>query len=245
MGDDRPIGMFDSGFGGLTVARAVIDLLPGEDLVYVGDTGRYPYGPRPPRRGARLRPPDHSAPGRRGTTSSCVVVACNTAAAAALDELRPAFDVPVVGVIEPGVRALVQATRDGAGRRDRHGRHDRLGRLPARGRGDGRRVELTCAACPGFVEFVERGETHERPGARARRAAAGADASTRRSTRCCSAAPTTRTWPARSATSWAATSCSCRRPTRRRSRCGPSCTSSDLAAPLAPDAPRRTASLLR
>ena len=45
--DDRPIGMFDSGFGGLTVARAVIDLLPGEDLVYVGDTGRYPYGPRP------------------------------------------------------------------------------------------------------------------------------------------------------------------------------------------------------
>ncbi|MFI5342566.1 MAG: glutamate racemase, partial [Candidatus Methylomirabilales bacterium] len=45
--DDRPIGMFDSGFGGLTVARAVIDLLPSEDLVYVGDTGRYPYGPRP------------------------------------------------------------------------------------------------------------------------------------------------------------------------------------------------------
>ena len=47
--DRRPIGMFDSGFGGLTVARAVIDLLPGEDVVYIGDTGRYPYGPRPQR----------------------------------------------------------------------------------------------------------------------------------------------------------------------------------------------------
>ena len=57
--DDRPIGMFDSGFGGLTVARALIDLLPAEHLVYLGDTGRYPYGPRAARRGARLRRADH------------------------------------------------------------------------------------------------------------------------------------------------------------------------------------------
>ena len=63
--DDRPIGMFDSGFGGLTVARAVIDLLPDEDLVYVGDTGRYPYGPRPLDEVARLRPPDQPPPRRR------------------------------------------------------------------------------------------------------------------------------------------------------------------------------------
>ena len=67
--DDRPIGMFDSGFGGLTVARAVIDLLPSEDLVYIGDTGRYPYGPRPLGRGPELRASDHRRAGARTTTS--------------------------------------------------------------------------------------------------------------------------------------------------------------------------------
>src|SRR5579885_1711387 len=93
--DDRPIGMFDSGFGGLTVARAVIDLLPAEDLVYIGDTGRYPYGPRPldeVRRFAHQL--TRSLVEDEGV--KLVVVACNTAAAAALDELRFSFDVPVV-----------------------------------------------------------------------------------------------------------------------------------------------------
>ena len=80
----RPIGMFDSGFGGLTVARAVIDLLPAENLVYIGDTGRYPYGPRPQdevrqfaRELAWSLVKQHEA--------KAVVVACNTASAAALD----------------------------------------------------------------------------------------------------------------------------------------------------------------
>jgi glutamate racemase len=110
--DDRPIGMFDSGFGGLTVARAVIDLLPAEDLVYVGDTGRYPYGPRPL---PQVREFAHQI----ATTLvdefgvKLLVVACNTAAAAALDELRFSFDVPIVGVIAPGARALVSVTRNG------------------------------------------------------------------------------------------------------------------------------------
>src|SRR3954463_3137287 len=91
----RPIGMFDSGFGGLTVARAVIDLLPAENLVYVGDTGRYPYGPRDQDevRGfaieiSRFLVDEHDV--------KMVVVACNTAAAAALDELQAMLDVPVV-----------------------------------------------------------------------------------------------------------------------------------------------------
>ena len=89
MSDDRPIGMFDSGFGGLTVARAVIDLLPDEDLVYVGDSGRYPYGPRPRDevRGfahqiTRFLVDEHDV--------KMVIVACNTAEAAAFDELRAA-----------------------------------------------------------------------------------------------------------------------------------------------------------
>ncbi|MCU1463584.1 MAG: Glutamate racemase [Acidimicrobiales bacterium] len=155
--DDRPIGVFDSGFGGLTVARAMIDLLPGEDLVYFGDTGRYPYGPQPLDRVREYA--------RQITTVlveqhdvKMVVVACNTAAAAALDLLRFEHDVPVIGVIDPGVRAAVTVTRNG--------RIGVIGTVGTIGSGAYQRavrsmrapVELTCTACPGFVEFVERGE---------------------------------------------------------------------------------------
>lgn len=158
--DDRPIGMFDSGFGGLTVARALIDLLPDEDLVYVGDTARYPYGPRPlpeVTRFARqiteklLR--DHDV--------KMVVVACNTAAAAALDALRFDFDIPLIGVIDPGLRAALTVTTTrrvaviGTVGTIASGAYQRAARTMARSAP----IELTCAACPGFVEFVERDET--------------------------------------------------------------------------------------
>jgi len=156
--DDRPIGVFDSGFGGLTVVRALLDLVPGEDLVYVGDTGRYPYGPRPldevrsyARQIARLLVEDHGV--------KMLVVACNTASAAALDLLRFELDVPVVGVIDPGVRAAVQATRNG-----RLGVIGTVGTISSGAyqrsvRAQRSPVALVCAACPGFVEFVERGDT--------------------------------------------------------------------------------------
>jgi glutamate racemase len=149
--------MFDSGFGGLTVARAVIDLLPDEDLVYLGDTGRYPYGPRPldEVRGfaheiTKMLVEQHDA--------KLIVVACNTAAAAALTELQDVTPVPVLGVIEPGVRALVTATRTG-----RVGVIGTVGTIAsgayqAAVLAAGVDVDLTCAACPGFVEFVERGD---------------------------------------------------------------------------------------
>lgn len=150
--------MFDSGFGGLTVARAVIDLLPDEDLVYVGDTGRYPYGPRQldEVRGfanqiGRYLVDEHDV--------KVLIVACNTAAAAGLEELQEQFDVPVIGVIDPGVRSLVAATRSG--------NVGVIGTVGTIGSGAYQRAvavadpaaKLTCAACPGFVEFVERGET--------------------------------------------------------------------------------------
>ena len=156
--DDRPIGVFDSGFGGLTVVRALLDLVPGEDIVYLGDTGRYPYGPRPldevcgyARQIARLLLDEHDV--------KMLVVACNTASAAALDLLRFELDVPVVGVIDPGVRAAVQATRNG--------RLGVIGTVGTISSGAYQRsvsaqrvpVTLACAACPGFVEFVERGDT--------------------------------------------------------------------------------------
>jgi glutamate racemase len=158
--DDRPIGMFDSGFGGLTVARAVIDLLPAEDVVYVGDTGRYPYGPRDQR---EVREFAHQIGGFlvREHDVKMVIVACNTAAAAGLASLEQELPVPVVSVIEPGARSLVKATRSG-----KVGVIGTVGtiasgayqRAVAAAATDGP-VELTCAACPGFVEFVERGQT--------------------------------------------------------------------------------------
>ena len=111
--DARPIGIFDSGFGGLTVSRAVIDLLPGEDTVYFGDTGRYPYGPRELDEVAGFAHEiaahlvaDHDV--------KFLIVACNTASAAVdLRELETAIGVPVVGVIDPGARALVEVTETG------------------------------------------------------------------------------------------------------------------------------------
>ena len=157
-GDDRPVGMFDSGFGGLSVARALIDLAPNEDLVYVGDTGRYPYGPRPL---SEVR--DYSLQIAEWLTTEIgvklIVVACNTASAAALDLLQSKIDVPVIGVIEPGARALLKATKSG-----RVGVIGTVGTISSGAYqktvsdlSDG--INLACAACPGFVEFVERGET--------------------------------------------------------------------------------------
>ena len=102
--------MFDSGFGGLTVARAVIDLLPAEDLVYIGDTGRYPYGPRPQDE-VRVFARELAWSLVKDFDAKAVIVACNTAAAAAWASWPRSSPVPVLEVIEPGARALVQATR--------------------------------------------------------------------------------------------------------------------------------------
>ncbi len=154
--------MFDSGFGGLTVARALIDLLPGEDLVYIGDTGRYPYGPKPPADVRRYANElawslvkDHEV--------KALVVACNTAAASGLDDLRADLPVPVLDVVGPGASSLVATTSSG-----RVGVIGTVGTIASgayvRAVADaaalaGVDVRLESAACPGFVEFVERGLT--------------------------------------------------------------------------------------
>ena len=150
--------MFDSGFGGLTVARALIDLAPHEELVYVGDTGRYPYGPREL---DEVR--SFAVQIARWLVDEIdvklIVVACNTASAAGLDALRALLPVPVVGVIDPGVRALAKATRNrrvgvvGTVGTIRSGAYQRAIEAVAVP------LELVPASCPGFVEFVERGET--------------------------------------------------------------------------------------
>jgi glutamate racemase len=155
--DPRPIGVFDSGVGGLTVVRAIVDLLPGEPILYLGDNGRFPYGPRPVEqiRGFALEIAAELV--RRDV--KMLVVACNSIEVAAIADVVDAHGVPVVGVIDPGVRAAVRATRNG-----------RVGMIGtkatvASGAYDravaaiGAPVRLFSAACPAFVEHVERGDT--------------------------------------------------------------------------------------
>jgi len=155
--DDRPIGVFDSGFGGLTVARALIDLLPEERLIYIGDTGRYPYGNKPL---DDVRAYSHEITQWliEQHDVKLIVVACNTASAAALEELQASYETPIVGVIDAGVASLLKVSES-----------NHVGVIGTVGTiGSGayqsavanvdESVRLTCAACPGFVEFVERGE---------------------------------------------------------------------------------------
>ncbi len=154
--DARPIGVFDSGLGGLTVARALLDLLPGEHLLYFGDTGRFPYGPKPA--DDVLKYSLEIVDVLLARDVKMVVVACNSAAAAALDHLRHHLDIPVIGVIEPGVRAAQRATTTGrvgvigTVGTIASGAYQRAAAALAPG------LELHCAACPGFVEFVEAGD---------------------------------------------------------------------------------------
>jgi glutamate racemase len=109
-GDSRPIGIFDSGIGGLTVAKRIFELLPNENVIYFGDTARYPYGPRSKRivRGFSFQNTDFLL----GKRVKLVVVACNTASAVALDVLRRQYEIPMIGVVEPGARGALRATRN-------------------------------------------------------------------------------------------------------------------------------------
>lgn len=106
-----PLGVFDSGIGGLTVARALFERLPQESVIYFGDTARVPYGPKSPETVRRYSREILGYLLHRGVKT--VVVACNTSTAHALDDLRAHAPVPVVGVIDPGARAAVAATASG------------------------------------------------------------------------------------------------------------------------------------
>ena len=151
-----PIGIFDSGVGGLTVARAVIDQLPNESILYLGDTARTPYGPRPLAevRAFSLELLDRLV--EQGVKA--LVIACNTASAAMLRDARERYDLPVVEVIQPAVRRAVSATRSGkigvigtATTIESRAYLDSFAAAP--------HLEITSVACPLFVEFVERGQT--------------------------------------------------------------------------------------
>ncbi|GLW05034.1 glutamate racemase [Microtetraspora sp. NBRC 13810] len=150
------IGIFDSGVGGLTVARAIIDQLPHESILYVADTARQPYGPRriAEVRAFALEVMDHLVE----HDVKMLVIACNSASAAVLRDARERYGVPVVEVIQPATRRAVQATRNG-----------RVGVIATRATIESMayddafaaapHVSLTGVAAPRLVEFVERGET--------------------------------------------------------------------------------------
>jgi glutamate racemase len=155
---DAPLGIFDSGVGGLTVARAVLDQLPAEKVVYVGDTAHQPYGPR---RIADVRSlaldvmdalvSEHSV--------KLLIIACNSASAACLRDARERYDIGVVEVIQPAVRRAVAATRNG-----KIGVIGTQSTISSRAYDDAfaaaPHVELTTVSCPDFVAYVEAGDTN-------------------------------------------------------------------------------------
>ena len=150
-----PIGVFDSGIGGLTVAHEIIRQLPHESVVYFGDTARVPYGPKSPDTVRRYS--QEIAAFLRDQGVKTLVVACNTATAHALATLRQSFDMPVIGVINPGARAAVAASRRGhigvigTVGTIKSGAYERAIR---RVNPD---VQITARACPLFVPLVEEG----------------------------------------------------------------------------------------
>lgn len=155
MSSDRPVGVFDSGIGGLTVAHEILRQLPEERLIYFGDTARVPYGPKSPDTVCRYS--REITQFLRGQDVKAIVVACNTATAHALPVLRDELPVPVIGVVEPGARAAVRASGGGhigvigtAGT-VRSGAYERAIReLDADAR-------ITARACPLLVPLVEEG----------------------------------------------------------------------------------------
>lgn len=153
--DNRPIGVFDSGVGGLTVLREIINVVPNESIIYFGDTARFPYGPR------NLAEVRHFAFKIAEFLSNCevklIVVACNTSTAAALEDLRKEFDIPIIGVIEPGARTAavntiknkvgVIATKGTVASRDYESEVKRIN--PD--------INVYQVAAPLLVEYIERG----------------------------------------------------------------------------------------
>jgi glutamate racemase len=159
IGASAPIGVFDSGLGGLTVARAILRHLPHESLIYVGDTARVPYGPKSPETVRRYARQIGEWLVEQGV--KCLVVACNTATAHALESLREALPVPVVGVIAPGARAAVRTSARGTigviatSGTIASGAYARA--LQDAAHTGAHSLELHAVACPLFVPLVEEG----------------------------------------------------------------------------------------
>ncbi|MGG3888662.1 glutamate racemase [Metabacillus fastidiosus] len=157
----RPIGVIDSGVGGLTVAKEIIRQLPKEEIIYLGDTARCPYGPRPIEEVRKFtwELTDYLL---KNHHIKMLVIACNTATAIALQEIQEAVDIPVVGVIVPGARTAIKITKN-----------EHVGVIGTENTIESRayeealkllndRLTVESLACPKFVPLVESGEYEER-----------------------------------------------------------------------------------
>ena len=155
MSNPRPIGVFDSGIGGLTVVKALRERLPNETIVYLGDTARVPYGPKSPETVQRYAL--ELAHMLMQKNAKALVVACNTVSSVALPLLTRKFSVPVIGVIEPGARAALQATRNqhvgviGTRATIRSGAYEKALRATDNN------VRVSSRACPLLVPLIEEG----------------------------------------------------------------------------------------
>ncbi len=153
--DERSIGVFDSGVGGLTVFREIVKMLPGENIIYFGDTARFPYGPR------NLTEVRHFvfkiADFLADSDVKMIVIACNTSTAAALDGLKKKYSIPIIGVIEPGARTAAHNTLN-----------KKVGLIATQGTVESRAYEFAIKrldpeiklfpyAAPRLVEFIEAG----------------------------------------------------------------------------------------
>ena len=155
MSEPRPIGVFDSGVGGLTVVKALRDLLPNESIHYLGDTARVPYGPKSPETVQRYA--IELAEMLMRENAKALIVACNTVSSVALPLLAKKFPVPVLGVIEPGAQAALQATRNrhvgviGTRATIRSGAYEKALRA------SDNNVRVSSRACPLLVPLIEEG----------------------------------------------------------------------------------------
>lgn len=155
--DNRPIGVFDSGVGGLTVVKQLIKALGNEEIVYFGDTARVPYGNKSKETVTKFSIQDVRFLASKGVKA--VVIACNTASSNSIAELKAEFDIPVFGVVEPGAKEAVKATQNGrigviaTSATVRSGQYGRLIKEMAP------QVEVFEKACPLFVPLAEEGWT--------------------------------------------------------------------------------------
>lgn len=153
--NSRPIGIFDSGVGGLTVAAAVMDAMPGEEIVYFGDTARVPYGSKSPETVTRFS--KQIIRFLLSKNVKVIIAACNTVSAVSLGELRKAFDIPIFGVVEPGVDSALAATKNkkigviGTSATIKSGAYERLMHKKAPD------AKVYSQGCPLFVPLAEEG----------------------------------------------------------------------------------------
>ena len=156
--DARPIGVFDSGIGGLTTVKKLMELLPGEDIIYLGDTGRAPYGPRS--RETIIKYARQDAAFLAGYDIKSMVIACNTACSTAFGVLDNAYDMPVYEVVSAPAKAAVQLTKNGkigvigTAATIRSGAYETALKEAAPG------MIVYSAPCPLFVPLVENGRTN-------------------------------------------------------------------------------------